>query len=640
MRPASSAVAITFTFLVAWVSIAAPLGANAEGEASPEPAAVTTGDPSIPSEELELLLKPLTKAQLLVEADAWQGLVQAKAEEISRAEIEVKRQNREIANAEQIQEQAEKAKDKLQAVKEKTDEARQSGGAQAVVEAEKAAKQAKEEMQKVQEQIDEAVESAEKTAEIRGQMSPTTEQGLEETAEAADRAQAAVGKVQQAVEDSKDKSGAESQEAAEEAQQAAQQATQATELVSEKAATLAEEAGSGTAVALDETAATMAKAQEAKKDEKVALLEEVTELREQRTALLDRFEVILEALELKTDEGDTDTLAKIRDYHLYARAVSGIEVDVKDTTSAWIAIKGWVLSEEGGLRWLINIATFIGILIAAWIISGLFSRGIQRALQSVEGKSQLLEQFLVKAVRWVVMAIGLIMARAALELSIGPLLAVVGAAGFVIAFALQDSLSNFASGLMILFFRPFDVGDVVDAGGVSGSVQSMNLVSTTIKTFDSKTMVVPNNKIWNDVITNATGVTERRVDMEFGIGYDDDIDRAQHILEEVVTSHPKVLKDPPATIKMSALADSSVNFICRPWAKPSDYWEVYWDIIKEVKKRFDAEGIGIPYPQRDVHLYIKDTESRDKLRDLSGKSTPPDEFKQPEVARADGGLDT
>jgi small conductance mechanosensitive channel len=254
---------------------------------------------------------------------------------------------------------------------------------------------------------------------------------------------------------------------------------------------------------------------------------------------------------------------------------------------------------------LINIATFIGILIAAWIISGLFSRGIQRALQSVEGKSQLLEQFLVKAVRWVVMAIGLIMALAALELSIGPLLAVVGAAGFVIAFALQDSLSNFASGLMILFFRPFDVGDVVDAGGVSGSVQSMNLVSTTIKTFDSKTMVVPNNKIWNDVITNATRVDTRRVDLEFRIGYSDDIDQAQAIIEETVGKHPKVLEDPEPVIRMNTLADSSINFICRPWARTGDYWVVYWDILREVKRRFDAEGIGIPYPQRDVHLHIE-----------------------------------
>ena len=233
------------------------------------------------------------------------------------------------------------------------------------------------------------------------------------------------------------------------------------------------------------------------------------------------------------------------------------------------------------------------------------------------GVSLLLENFLVGAVRWVAMAVGIIMALASLEVSIGPLLAVVGAAGFVIAFALQDSLSNFASGLMILFFRPFDVGDVVDAGGVSGKVISMNLVSTSIKTFDNKDMVVPNNKIWQDVITNATGVDTRRVDMEFGIGYDDDIDKAQAILEEIVAAHPKALKDPEPTIRMNTLADSSVNFICRPWAKTADYWDVYWDVTKAVKQRFDAEGIGIPFPQRDVHLYIEEGPGKQSLAGLT-----------------------
>jgi small conductance mechanosensitive channel len=191
---------------------------------------------------------------------------------------------------------------------------------------------------------------------------------------------------------------------------------------------------------------------------------------------------------------------------------------------------------------------------------------------------------------------------------------------------------------MILFFRPFDEGDVIDAGGVSGTVVSMNLVSTTIKTFDNKKMLVPNNSIWNNVITNATGVSERRVDMEFGIGYDDDIDQAHQILEEIITSHPKVLKEPAPTIRMNALADSSVNFIARPWAKTGDYWEVYWDVTKEVKQRFDAAGIGIPFPQRDVHLYIEAAEDRAKVAKLGQKSGT--HATEEDVPRNDGGLDT
>ena len=216
---------------------------------------------------------------------------------------------------------------------------------------------------------------------------------------------------------------------------------------------------------------------------------------------------------------------------------------------------------------------------------------------------------LITTTSWSIMGIGLIWALSALEFSVAPLLAIVGAAGIVIAFAMQDSLSNFAAGFMILFFRPFDINDSVDAGGVQGTVRSMNLVSTTIRTFDNKLMIVPNSKIWNEVITNATGVTQRRVDMVFGIGYDDDIDRAQSILEEIVTSHPLVLKIPEPNIKLNELADSSINFICRPWVLTSDYWEVYWDVTKDVKKCFDKADIGIPYPQQDVHLYLANKES-------------------------------
>ncbi|HHH39690.1 MAG TPA: mechanosensitive ion channel family protein, partial [Sedimenticola sp.] len=137
---------------------------------------------------------------------------------------------------------------------------------------------------------------------------------------------------------------------------------------------------------------------------------------------------------------------------------------------------------------------------------------------------------------------------------------------------------------------------------ISGKVKSMNLVSTSLMTFDNKLMIVPNNSIWGNVITNATGSDQRRIDLTFGIGYEDDIDQAQKVLEEIVNNHPKVLKDPAPVIRVHELADSSVNFICRPWSKTADYWTVYWDITRAVKERFDAEGISIPYPQRDVHI--------------------------------------
>jgi small conductance mechanosensitive channel len=215
----------------------------------------------------------------------------------------------------------------------------------------------------------------------------------------------------------------------------------------------------------------------------------------------------------------------------------------------------------------------------------------------------LLRDFTEKAVRRVTLLIGIIVGLGALEVNIGPLLAVIGAVGFVVALALQNSLGNFASGILILLYRPFDVDDVIEAGGVSGKVESMNLLSTHIKTFDNKSMILPNNSVWGGVITNATGTDKRRVDMVFGIGYDDSIADALRVLEEIVSQHELVLKDPEPTIRLHELGDSSVNFICRPWVRPADYWTVYWDITRAVKERFDAEGISIPYPQRDIHVY-------------------------------------
>ena len=174
--------------------------------------------------------------------------------------------------------------------------------------------------------------------------------------------------------------------------------------------------------------------------------------------------------------------------------------------------------------------------------------------------------------------------------------------GFVVAFALQDTLSNFASGIMIMFYRPFDVDDVIDVSGIVGKVKSMNLVTTKIMTFDNKLMIVPNNAIWGNIITNATGSSRRRVGLVFGIGYRDDIAHAERVLKEIVDAHPLVLKDPEPVVQLHELADSSCNFVCRPWARTDDFWTVYWDITRSVKERFDSEGISIPFPQQDVHL--------------------------------------
>jgi small conductance mechanosensitive channel len=199
--------------------------------------------------------------------------------------------------------------------------------------------------------------------------------------------------------------------------------------------------------------------------------------------------------------------------------------------------------------------------------------------------------------------VGFVVALSMLEINVGPLLAAIGAAGFIIGFALQGTLSNFAAGIMILIYRPYDVGDFVDIGGTFGTVDAMTIVSTTLMTLDNQKVVVPNNMIWGDKITNVTGTDKRRVDMVFGIGYSDDIAKAQKILEDILQKHEAILRDPEPVVKIHELADSSVNFVVRPWVKTENYWDVYWDVTKTVKLRFDDEGISIPFPQRDVHVY-------------------------------------
>ncbi len=208
---------------------------------------------------------------------------------------------------------------------------------------------------------------------------------------------------------------------------------------------------------------------------------------------------------------------------------------------------------------------------------------------------------IIATVKNLVIFLGILIALSQLGISLGPLLTGLGIAGFIVGFALQDTLSNFASGMMILLYRPFDVGDFVTAGGVTGKVGHMSLVNTTFKTIDNQVLIVPNNLIWQSVITNVTAQRLRRVDLTFGVAYNDDVEKVERILAEIVAEHELVLDEPEPMIRLHELADSSVNFVCRPWVKTDDYWDVYWDVLRTVKLRFDAEGITIPFPQREIH---------------------------------------
>ncbi len=425
-------------------------------------AAITTSDPDIPLDELEVVLTPMTSDELLIEADGWLALLKNTASKIAKVQLEIKQKNRLIEKKEEI-------------VKTSTSES-------------------------VEEKTEKAIETV----------------------------------------------------------------TEA----------------------------------------KVEILEDMNALQVLKIARIDRLNAVLGAITQKIGLADGGKEPdQVMPYRRYIKAISGVQVDVTDVQAAWVNIYGWLLSTEGGIRWLVNILKFIVIILTFWGLSKIIGKAAKKALNLSPSNSSILNDFIISSSRRLTFFVGLLVGLSALEINIGPVIAIIGAASFVVAFALQGTLSNFASGIMIMFYRPFDVGDLIAVSGEYGTVRSMTLVSTSVASLDNKLMVVPNNEIWGNTITNATKSIERRVDLIFGIGYSDNSEQAKQVMEKILADHPKVLSNPEPVVRLHELGDSSVNFICRPWVKTIDYWDVYWDVTRQVKERFDAEGIAIPFPQRDVHIY-------------------------------------
>jgi len=254
------------------------------------------------------------------------------------------------------------------------------------------------------------------------------------------------------------------------------------------------------------------------------------------------------------------------------------------------------------IPWGINIGLAITIFIVGRIVISIINGVVKKLLLKAK-IDQILVNFISAIVRGLLFLFVIIAALSQLGINTTSLIALIGAAGLAVALSLKDSMQNFAAGVMLLVFRPFSVGDFVEAGGTSGSVKEINIFSSTFLTPDNKQVIIPNGAIYSGVITNYSATGTRRIDMVFGIGYGDDIDKARKIITDVIDNDPRVLKDPPPKIAVLALGDSSVDFAVRPWVKVSDYWDLWFDVTETIKKRFDAEGVSIPFPQRDVHLY-------------------------------------
>lgn len=263
----------------------------------------------------------------------------------------------------------------------------------------------------------------------------------------------------------------------------------------------------------------------------------------------------------------------------------------------------WLQTE--GVAFGIDLAAALAIFIVGRIAVGFIVRGVRIAMRK-NNVEKTLETFICNLIRWALMVVVIIAAIAHVGIETTSFIAVFGAAGLAIGLALQGSLSNFAAGVLIVLFRPYRVGDWIEAAGISGSVEQVQILTTILTTGDNKQVIVPNSQIMDSIITNYSAKDKRRIDLVIGVSYDDDIDKVRKTLEEIIASDERILKDPPPKIAVSELADSSVNFVVRPWSKTEDYWSVRFDLMEKIKKRFDREDITFPFPQQDVHI-IRDT---------------------------------
>ena len=251
-----------------------------------------------------------------------------------------------------------------------------------------------------------------------------------------------------------------------------------------------------------------------------------------------------------------------------------------------------------GIKVIAAIAIFI---IGRWVAKGF--RSLTQRLMEKKNVDPTITGFVGNMTYMALLVFVIIAALGQMGIQTTSFIAILGAAGLAIGLALQGSLSNFASGFLMIIFKPFKVGDYVEIAGVAGTVENIQIFTTTLKTPDNKTVIVPNASVTGDNIVNWTMKGTRRADMVFGIGYDDDIDKAKQIMVDLLAKDDRILKDPPLQIAVSELADSSVNFVVRPWASIENYWDVYFNAMENIKKALDAAGISIPYPQRDVHMY-------------------------------------
>lgn len=254
--------------------------------------------------------------------------------------------------------------------------------------------------------------------------------------------------------------------------------------------------------------------------------------------------------------------------------------------------------------WGINLALALVIFIVGrWIAKGICN--LVRRLMNKAKMDEILTSFISNILYTALLVIVIIAALDKLGVNTSSILALFAAAGLAVGLALKDSLSSFAAGVMLVLFKPFRSGDLIEAAGITGIVEQLRIFSTVLATLDNREITIPNSQIYGGTIINYSARNTRRIDMVFGISYEDNIKKAKALIEETINEDQRILRNPEPTIMLMELADSSVNLAVRPWVNPNDYWAVRSDLMEKVKEKFDANGISIPFPQRDVHLFAE-----------------------------------
>ncbi len=638
-------------------------------EADPE-TAITTQEPDIPVEELKLLVQPLTLTELESEAAAWLILLKSKAQEISEAEIAIKRQNVSIDKQEEAASQLEEAQKALAEAEEAQKNAEE--GSPEAEEAAKKLEEAKDNLQEAEEAVGEAVEAEERLEEDQASSSvleqaeeagelKKAEEALKEAEKARDDLEAGSSEYEAATEkiDALEAAIKDFEEAREvqegtvpdspeyekateelkapfEAMKKAREAIegkdapeeseeQSSDKVEDLAATLQDtevDADGDVKVAVDPDAADLEgnlEGQEEQLEEAAEELEEnaeedseeknelviaVTELQEERTAVIDRFNVVLDELEKKG--GDVEF------YRKYIQAVSSIELDLEDTEGLGLRLVNWFQSDEGGMRWVNHIGVFLGVFIGFIILSQLLGMILNQGLSRFSNISQLLRNFLVMLVKRGGIVVGFLIALTALEVSLGPIIALLGGASFVLAFALQSNLGNLASGLMLLAYKPFDVGDEVIVNELWGYVKSISLASTQIQGFQAQIYTVPNNTIWGSTIENLTSDKVRKGSIGVRLSFDTNFRKTKEILKEIANAHPLTLEEKPAGIFPFKGGDYYTSLGVSFWTKTEDFWYAYDDILCDIQERFAKEGISI-LPEQNLRIRNVSDEEAPKL---------------------------